>query len=301
MAKPPPLPTREIAAVFHALAQDTRLEAYRLLVRYHPYGLAAGDISRLLSVPHNTLSTHLQELEAAGLVVSRREGRSVIFAAKPARLVEIAASLAAPGTPRPAPPRTAPQPPAFPLKRPGAVASPGPYKVLVLCSGNSARSLIAEAIIRREGAGRFEAFSAGSAPRKRANPAALRLLRRLGYDTTSLRPKCWTEFARPDAPQMDFIITLCDRAAGEACPDWPGHPRLVHWGVPAASELAPSREAIDEALKLTYRRLMHRVTALVNLPIEQLSEADLEARLEAIAGFEGATDLALAGRDDGGL
>jgi arsenate reductase len=294
MSKPLPPSTRESAAVFHALAQETRLETYRLLLRYQPFGLAAGDISRLLSVPHNTLSTHLQELEAADLIHSRREGRSVIFAAVPARLDDIITNLATVN--QPARQRRAPVPArtSWPQKRPTSGTTGRTYKVLVLCSGNAARSLMAEAMIRREGAGRFDVYSAGSAPRKQANPHALALLRRLGYDTAGLAPKPWTTFADPDAPEMDFIITLCDRAAGEACPDWPGHPLAAHWGVPPVAELKASRGETEAAVKETYRRLMYRVTAFVNLSVEDLSLDELQARLKSIGRLEGASELAMS-------
>ncbi len=298
MSSPPT--AREIATIFAALAQETRLEAYRLLLRYHPFGLAAGDISRLLSVPHNTLSTHLRALEAAGLVCSHRRGRSIIFAADPNRFSDAAAFLdiarCVEGRGRV---RSAGSP-AYPSKRPRApVAEDAVYNVLFLCSGNSARSLIAEAILAREGAGRFRAFSGGSVPARRANSAAIDLLDGLGYDTAGLRPKSWDKFAEPGAPVMDFVITLCDRAAGEACPSLPGHPVSVHWGVPSLGKIGSAREQMGEALKDTYRRLMHRVTALINVPFERLSKSDIRARLVAIGAMEGATEAALVAADGG--
>lgn len=296
MPRPSPPTSREIAALFAALAQDTRLEAYRLLLRYHPFGLAAGDISRLLSVPHNTLSTHLRALEAAGLVRSRRAGRSVIFVADPSRFAVAAAflGLRPEGAARHG---SAAEPLAYPAKRPAAAAGPtsGCRNVLFLCSGNAARSLIAEAILSREGGGRFRAFSAGSTPADAASAAAIRYLAHLGYDTAGLHPKSWAEFATPLAPVMDVIVTLCDRAAGEACPAWPGHPLSVHWGIPGIGEMARTPAETEAALADTYRRLVHRVTALVNVPFERLSEPELRDRLAAIGALEGATEEALAG------
>jgi protein-tyrosine-phosphatase len=190
--------------------------------------------------------------------------------------------------------RAEPQP-GSPRKRPAATSRERPMHVLVLCSGNSARSLIAEAILEREGAGRFRAYSAGSTPKARPNAAALRMLDQLGYDTARLHPKSWTEFAGPEAPEMDFVITLCDRAAGEACPDWPGHPLTAHWGVPALTERSGTSEGAQDALKDTYRRLMQRLTAFINLPFEDLSLAQLKERLQTIGRLEGATEMAFSG------
>ena len=293
MSEKPPITTRETVAVFHALSQETRLEAYRLLLRYQPFGLTAGDISRLLSVPHNTLSTHLQILEGAGLVQSRRQGRSIVFGVVSSRLDDIVAGLEITDEKRRR--RVRRGQPSSPRKRPAATSRERAMNVLVLCSGNSARSLIAEAILEREGEGRFRAYSAGSTPKARPNAAALRMLDQLGYDTARLHPKSWTEFAGPEAPEMDFVITLCDRAAGEACPDWPGHPLTVHWGVPALAERSGSSDADQDALKDTYRSLMQRITVFINLPFDDLSLAQLKDRLQAIGRLEGATEMAFSG------
>lgn len=288
MQKHLPPSSREIAAIFTALSQQTRLEAYRLLLRYQPFGLAAGDISRLLSVPHNTLSTHLRALENAGLVRSRKDGRSVIFVADAAPLDDAATFLGlggegwhgtAGGTPDLN----------YPSKRPIEAAPDRLYNVLILCSGNSARSLIAEAIVNREGYGRFRAYSAGSTPKRRPHPAAIELLDDLGYDTGDLKPKSWVKFAEPKAPRMDFVITVCDKAAGETCPSWPGHPLVAHWGIPGIGEMAGSKSEIRAAFDETYRNLMNRFTMFINLDIDTLPLDELKRQIEAIACQEGAT------------
>jgi protein-tyrosine-phosphatase/DNA-binding transcriptional ArsR family regulator len=292
------LSAAETAAVFAALSQETRLEAYRLLLRYQPFGLAAGDISRLLAVPHNTLSTHMSLLQSAGLVRSRREGRSIIFAANPVRLAAAEAfldqgraaqsrqaSLAAQG-----------QGTTYPRKRSEEDLNKKRYNVLVLCTGNTARSIMAEAILNREGQGLFNAYSAGSNPKSKPHPIGLELLGSLGYDSGGLRSKSWTEFARPNAPRMDFIITVCDKAAGEACPHWPGHPLVTHWGIPDPAVVSGSIEDKRAAFQESYRQLMNRLTAFINLPFDDLSLADLKVRLAEIGHMEGATDLALAGK-----
>jgi arsenate reductase len=280
--------------MFAALGQETRLEAYRLLLRYQPYGLPAGDIARLLGVPHNTLSTHMALLQGAGLVDSRREGRIVIYAA-PSERLERALTFLEEGRPRRRQRHAARSRTRLPVQRTRGEIRGKTYNVLVLCTGNSARSILAEAIINREAGGRFRAYSAGSRPKGRPHPIALELLSGLGYDISGLRSKSWSEFAGAGAPSMDFIVTVCDAAAGEACPHWPGHPLTAHWGIfdPAAIKGSDAEKRV--AFKETYRRLMNRVTTLVNLPVEDLSLDELKARLSEIGRMEGATEATLAG------
>jgi ArsR family transcriptional regulator, arsenate/arsenite/antimonite-responsive transcriptional repressor / arsenate reductase (thioredoxin) len=286
----------EASAVFAALSQETRLETYRLLLRYQPFGLAAGDIARLLAVQHNTLSTHMAVLQNAGLVRSRREGRSIIFAAAPARFAAAQAFLAH-GLSNPVQSKVSSINQAiYPVKRPEDDMSDKVYSVLILCTGNSARSILAEAIINREGRGRFRAYSAGSQPKGEPNPVALDLLSGLGYDISGLRSKSWTEFAEAGAPKMDFVITVCDAAAGEACPYWPGHPLVAHWGIPDPVDVTGTHEHKRAAFQEAYRRLMNRITAFVNLPVDQLGLNELKARLVDIGRMDGATELALSGK-----
>jgi len=287
-----PPTSREIAEIFTALSQETRLEAYRLLIRYQPFGLAAGDLSRLLSVPHNTLSTHLRALKNAGLVRSRKEGRSVIFVADPDRFDVTAGFLGLSGDDKAARDGFS-SALHYPVRRPNTQTPGHVHNVLILCSSNSARSLMAEAIVNREGYGDFRAFSAGSTPKRKPHPVAVELLDSLGYDTVGLKPKSWTTFAEPDAPHMDFVLTVCDRAAGEPCPHWPGQPLMAHWGIPSVDELASSKFETRAAFEETYRNLMNRFTSLVNLAVDRLSLDELKRRVGAIGRIEGATDKAL--------
>jgi arsenate reductase (thioredoxin) len=168
------------------------------------------------------------------------------------------------------------------------------YNVLFLCTGNSARSVIAEAVLNKLGEGKFRAFSAGSHPKGTVNPNAVRLLEEQGYDASGYRSKSWSEFAKPGAPQFDFIITVCDDAAGEACPVWPGNPVTAHWGIsdPAAARGRP--EYITEAFHEAYRLLVDRIRTLVALPIGTLDSDQLKAKLHAIGGMPGATAKARA-------
>jgi ArsR family transcriptional regulator, arsenate/arsenite/antimonite-responsive transcriptional repressor / arsenate reductase (thioredoxin) len=283
----------EALSVFGAFAHPTRLEIYRLLVRYLPYGLAAGDIARLIAIPHNTLSSHLAILEQAGLLRSRREGRSIIFAAVEARAQEIATFLTEDYALDHGQQSPILRPSfAFPAKR-EVLAAEKTFNVLVLCTGNSARSIFAEAILSREGAGRFRPFSAGSHPEAHPNQLAITLLSELGYDVTGCRSKSWHEFAGSDGPAMDFILTVCDVAAGETCPAWPGHPLVVHWGIPDPIEIAGSEAEKRAAFVDAYRRLTARITSFVNLDVENLDRTTLKHKLITIGGMEGATELTL--------
>ena len=156
------------------------------------------------------------------------------------------------------------------------------YNVLFLCTANSARSIMAEAILNQLGAGRFRAFSAGSHPASEVNPYAIELLRRNHYATDKLRSKSWDEFAQADAPHMNFVLTVCDKAAGEVCPVWPGQPMSAHWGVPDPAEVKGDDESIKKAFADTFMVLSRRIALLVNLPFEKLDRLALQKELEGI-------------------
>lgn len=157
-----------------------------------------------------------------------------------------------------------------------------PYEVLFLCTGNSARSIMAEAIIGREGNGVFRGHSAGSKPRGSVHPDAMEVLKRLNYDVSELRSKDWTEFAQPQSAKLDFVITVCDNAAKEVCPVWPGQPVSAHWGIPdpAAAEGTDAERRL--AFADAYRMLERRISIFVNLPIRSLDELTLRKRLDDI-------------------
>lgn len=154
-----------------------------------------------------------------------------------------------------------------------------PLNVLILCTGNSARSILAEALMMREGKGLFRAFSAGSQPTGAPNPFAIQLLQREGFDTAFARSKSWDEFASPDAPKMDIVITVCDSAAAETCPYWPGAPISVHWGLPDPAAVQGSDAEKAQAFAATYAALQHRVQAFAALPLDALDKQALQARL----------------------
>jgi arsenate reductase len=155
------------------------------------------------------------------------------------------------------------------------------YNVLFLCTGNSARSILAEAILRHKGKGRFQAFSAGSHPTGKVNPGALELLERLEIPTEGLRSKGWDEFAQPGAPPLDFVFTVCDNAAGEVCPVWPGQPMTAHWGVADPAHIA-DRVARAMAFQEAFRLLSRRIALFMSLPLGSLDRMALGNRLSAI-------------------
>ena len=156
------------------------------------------------------------------------------------------------------------------------------YNVLFLCTGNSARSIMAEAIINRVGMGRFKGYSAGSHPRGEVHPHALDLLKNLNHDTSFARSKDWNEFAEPDAPQMDFVFTVCDAAASETCPVWPGQPMSAHWGVPDPAAATGSEAEVRLAFSEAYRMLNNRISVFVSLPLASLDRLALQRHLDAI-------------------
>jgi arsenate reductase (thioredoxin) len=157
-----------------------------------------------------------------------------------------------------------------------------PFNVLFLCTGNSARSIMAEAILNREGRRNFRAFSAGSHPKGRVHPYALDLLRKMNFDITQIRSKSWNEFTGPDAPKLDFAFTLCDDAAAEVCPVWPGQPMTAHWGLPDPAAATGKEAEIRLAFAETFRMLNNRISIFVNLPIKSLDKLSLQKQLDAI-------------------
>lgn len=163
------------------------------------------------------------------------------------------------------------------------------FNVLFLCTGNSARSILAESILRKDGGGRFRAFSAGSRPKGAVNPFTLKVLESHGYPTEGLRSKSWDEFATPDAPKMHFVFTVCDNAAGEACPVWPGQPVTAHWGIEDPASVEGSDLEKEAAFVTAGRYLRNRISAFAALPIERLDKMTLTSRIQEIGQLSGAS------------
>ena len=168
------------------------------------------------------------------------------------------------------------------------VSSKAPLNVLFLCTGNSARSIMAECVLNRLGAGKFKAFSAGSQPTGHVNPLALQLLRQAHFDVSQLRSKSWEEFARPDAPKLDFVFTVCDNAAKEVCPIWPGQPMTAHWGLPDPAKAEGSEAERHLAFADTLRMLNNRIGIFVSLPFDKLSKLSLQKKLDEIGQTQAA-------------
>jgi len=163
------------------------------------------------------------------------------------------------------------------------------FNVLFLCTGNTARSVLAEGILRKEGAGRFNAYSAGSQPKGMVNPFALKVLGAHGYPTDGFRSKNWDEFAVPGAPVMDFVFTVCDSAAGEACPLWPGQPMTAHWGIPDPAAVEGTDLEKEAAFVAAFKQMQSRIGAFTALPLKSIDAMSLNAKLKEIGRLEGAT------------
>jgi arsenate reductase (thioredoxin) len=159
-----------------------------------------------------------------------------------------------------------------------------PFNALFLCTGNSARSIMAEAILNKLGAAKFRAYSGGSQPKGQVHPETLRLLQSLGYDTSSFRSKSWHEFTKPGAPSLDFAFTVCDNAAGETCPLWPGQPMTAHWGLPDPAAAQGSEAERRLAFADAFRMLNNRISIFVSLPMKSLDKLSLQRRLDEIGG-----------------
>lgn len=269
-------------AVLGALAQDTRLEIFRHLAQTGPQ--PAGQVGERFGLPLATLSFHLKTLQQAGLLDCHREGRQLIYQAQCDVVTELMGYLTE---------HCCTLPP-FPVHHPIAVShriqtqesavmnQEKVYNVLFLCTGNSARSILAEATMNHLSKGRFRAYSAGSFPAGQVNPFTLKLLELQGIPTEGLRSKNWNEFATPDSPPLDFVFTVCDKAAQEVCPVWPGQPMSAHWGVedPAAVEGDDAQKML--AFRKALRELENRIKIFMNLPIRSLDKIKLQTKLDEI-------------------
>lgn len=262
---------------FATLGHPGRLAVFRLLMRFAPQGARPTEIAEALGLRQNTLSHHLSDLAQAGLVRVTRQGRSLFYSVDLERAEALIGYLALDvGRARPdlmAPLRTIPE--EQPMPETG-------FNVLFICSGNSARSIFAEALLRDLGGGRLRAHSAGTRPNTDLNPFALDVLRRNGHDVAGLRSKHISEFQRADSPAMDFVFTVCDAAAAEECPPWPGQPITGHWGLPDPVKATGTEAERALVFAHTYAALRRRIAAFVELPFDQLSRLSLQSRVDAI-------------------
>lgn len=259
---------------FATLGHPGRLAVFRLLMRFAPQGVRPTEIAAALGLKPNTLSHHLADLAAAGLVTVTRQGRSLLYT------VDLAATEALIGYLALDVGRARPD--LLGGLVPREAMSNKPWNVLFICSGNSARSLFAEALLRDLGGTAFHAFSAGTRPGSRPNPFALEVLARNGHDTAALRSKHVSDYQHAEAPVMDFVFTVCDAAAAEDCPPWPGQPITAHWGLP--DPVKAEGTAAEKALVFaqTYGALRRRIAAFTALPFATLDRLALQSRVDAI-------------------
>ncbi|SNS86210.1 helix-turn-helix domain-containing protein [Tropicimonas sediminicola] len=269
------------SAAFFALSQPLRLDIFRILVQSGTHGRLPGEIADTLGIRLNTLSNNLSVLLNAGLIRRVREGRNLRYTANTDEIRELLSfllegcCLSRPELCYPVAERS--------KKLLEAPMAQDTYNVLFLCTGNSARSLIAESIMNEEGEGRFRAFSAGSMPASTGpHPFTMELLANLEHDTSALRTKNWEEFSGVDAPRLDFVFTVCDKAAAEICPVWPGQPMSAHWGVPDPVRVEGNEAERRLAFSETYRMLRNRISIFMNLPIATLDKFSLQVRLDEI-------------------
>lgn len=271
-----------------ALGHPGRLAVFRLLARRAPHGVRPAELIGALGLKPSTLSVYLAALDRAGLIAARRDGKSIYYSitlGEVAALVDFLVNDCCHGRPELCAPLAARSLRGLPGANQGA--SDRPLDVLFLCVGNSARSIFAEAILREIGGGRFRAFSAGTAPRSEPSPLALVVLSRQGHDLLGLRSKSVAEFREPAAPSFDFVFTLCDAAANEECPAWPGQPLAAHWGLPDPVEATGDAAERTRVFEETYRVLRQRLSSFVDLPFAALDRLSLQRRLDAL-GQEGA-------------
>jgi arsenate reductase len=274
----------DAALAFAALGQPTRLALLRCLLAAGPSGLPAGEVGTRIGVAPSSLSFHLRALEQAGLIAATRQGRSLVYAPRilnlrgllgflaeaccggqPDRCGDLARLIDAVITET------------LPMSTPA-------FNVLFLCSHNSARSIMAEAILTKLGAGRFAAYSAGSDPSPTGPlPAVLAQLKTLGHDTSGLRSKSWDAFTGPEAPPMDFVITLCDTLQGQACPDFGGTTITAAWPLPDPAKFTGTAAERSTLLNEVYAGLHRRLGIFVSLPLASLDRLALKARLDDLA------------------
>ncbi|WP_103332992.1 helix-turn-helix domain-containing protein [Pseudotabrizicola formosa] len=274
------------AHAFATLGHPGRLAVFRLLMRFAPRGVRPTEIARALDLRPNTLSHHLADLTASGLASVERRGRSLFYAVDLETAEGLIGYLALDVG------RGRPDLLAALLSKPEDImpVTDTDFDVLFICSGNSARSIFAEVLLRDLGRGKFQSFSAGTRPSSEPNPFALEVLRRNGHDVSDLRAKHISEFQQPGSIVMDFVFTVCDTAAAEECPPWPGQPITGHWGLPDPARATGTDAEKALVFAQTYAALRRRIAAFVDLPFDQLNRLSLQNRVDAIDAAHQAAD-----------
>lgn len=261
------------------LGHPHRLAIFRMLMRRYPDRVSAGEIAQALDLKPSTLSSYLSSLMQAALIDQTREGTSLRYAiamTEVQRTFDYLLLDCCRGRPELC--SSTPLP-----KMENPPMSDQKYKVLFICTGNSARSIFAESILRHEAGDRFDAYSAGTRPRSELNPFALEVLERKGHDISVLRAKNVAEFQGADAPRFDFVFTVCDRAANEDCPSWPGQPISAHWGMPDPVKAEGTDAQKSLAFQQSYGALANRIRAFAALPIASLDRISLQRAVDDLA------------------
>ena len=266
------------AHAFATLGHPGRLAVFRLLMRFAPQGVRPTEIAGALGLKQNTLSHHLADLTASGLVQVERKGRSLLYSVDLDATEGLIGYLAL-DVGRARPDLLSPL---LAAHKDTTAMIDTDFDVLFICSGNSARSIFAEALLRDLGKGKFQAFSAGTRPNTELNPFALDVLRRNGHDVAGLRAKHVSEFQKPASIKMDFVFTVCDTAAAEECPPWPGQPISGHWGLPDPVKADGTDAEKALVFAQTYGALRRRIAAFVELPFEQLTRLALQSHVDDI-------------------
>ncbi|MBR9838271.1 MAG: helix-turn-helix domain-containing protein [Rhodobacteraceae bacterium] len=265
------------------LSHPQRMDLFRLLMRRYPDAVPAGEIVGALGFKPSTASVYLAALREAGLITQTREGRSLLYRADVTAVQGLMGFLFSDccrGRPDLCPP-TAPA-----SATGGQAMARRKYNVLFICTGNSARSIMAESLLRALGGDRFEAYSAGTRPYSELNPIAVSMLEDKGLDTARLRAKTISEFQGPDSPPLDFVFTVCDRAANEDCPAWAGQPISAHWGLPDPVAATGTEAERRLAFQQVYGMLKHRLSAFTALPVGTLDRISLQYAVDRIGMSE---------------
>ncbi len=265
------------------LGHPQRLAIFRLLMRRYPDHVPAGELADALGLKPSTLSAYLNALMRAGLVIQRREATSLRYSIDMAELRRTLDHLlldCCRGRPEICSPLTLTS-----LTGAHPMATPK-FNVLFICTGNSARSIFAESILRKEAGERFNAYSAGTTPNSELNPFAVEVLKQKGHDVSVLRAKTVAEFQGPDAPKFDFVFTVCNRAANEDCPAWSGQPVSAHWGMPDPVKVEGTDAEKSLAFHQAYGALLNRIRAFTALPLESLDRISLQKAMDDIGRAE---------------
>ncbi|SEQ69639.1 transcriptional regulator, ArsR family [Thalassovita taeanensis] len=262
------------------LGHSQRLAVFRMLMRRYPDAVPAGEIAEAMALKPSTLSVYLSALRQAGLILQHRQGTSLRYTAdveSASALVTFLFADCCRGRPDLCDPIHSPQA----IREPAMTQKK--YNVLFICTGNSARSIFGECLLRDIAGDRFNVFSAGTNAKSELNPFALEVLKANGHDITPLRAKSLTEFQQPNAPIMDFVFTVCDQAANEDCPAWPGQPITAHWGLPDPVKATGTEAEKRLAFRLTYAALRNRITPFAALDLTALGRVALQAHLDEIS------------------